>query len=460
MIKLSNFFNVMLVVSIILILANLGFAQTPAPTPILPHQDCPLNRNNSGAIIPPDPCGLLADLHWAMNNLSGAAPHPRWEERVNFGYGAWQNPNGGSENWSVIANTIALWKPSTSMPLAQNIQWWHKFLDCQNGGGPNCTFAAGENPGRLIYIKGTELLSDTYDAQVVTAIAAVNFWAVTHPQYLSLSAKAKKYLRATWAMYTLAAGKTSARTYDSYNDTAQPPQSDICQLAANGSDFYTGPFIAAAGMRSKPSSACQDNRGPLLLRATEKTGVVNKREMKEQVAVATYIQQYRSGDSRDENVYGLVATERTALKAHIDNGTNTSVLVNLLGNVRTSVTYHFLGWREANNHQVRATVMETNLNSFTSAIYASKYSSSTRKAEFLFPWSGAIRNGITRGYGRLFPDIFNPNRVQASNIDLSIGEQENGYHGTRIVEMALPSAQSYYHVMLYSGRSAECIACQ
>lgn len=450
--KLYKLLKAALLAAIIMIPAVAAQAQTPAPTPIAPHSGCLQEAL-------PDPCGLLADLHWAMNNISGNAPHPNWENRVNFGFGPWQNPNGGSENWAVIANAIALWKPATNRPLAQNVQWWHKFLDCQVGGGPSCTFAPNESPGRLKFIKGTELLSDTYDASVTTAVAAVHYWAVANPKNIALADKARKYLRATWAMYTLAAGQTSAPRYDSYSETGQPPLNELCQQAANGTMFYTGPFIAAAGMRSKPASACQDNRGPLLVKALEIPNIQNKREMIEQAAVTAYIRINWPGNSNGDNVYGLTGTERTSLRNHINNASAVTLLTSMLGGVRTSVTYHFIGWNEGGGNQARATVMERNLNTFTSAVYASKYTNSTRKAEFLFPWSNAIRNGITLGYGKLSPNVFNPTEIQASNLDPAINEQPNGFHGTRFVKMNVPTTGKQYHVVLYSDREAECLFC-
>ena len=56
------------------------------------------------------------------------------------------------------------------------------------------------------------------------------------------------------------------------------------------------------------------------------------------------------------------------------------------------------------------------------------------------------RNGITEGYGKLLPDVFYPNTVEASN--LADWETANGFQGDRTVSMPIPTSGRLYHVVI------------
>jgi hypothetical protein len=441
--KLSHLFRAVLVSASILFLVGSASGQTPAPTPIAPNAECPQESA-------PDPCGLLSDLHWAMNNLAGPPPHPNWEARLDWTYNRWRN--GSSENWGPIAHTIALWKPVAGKTVTDSVNWWSTFFDCQMGGV--CSVAGVPDVKHLKYFKGSELLSNTYDASVNTAVAAVNFWATTHNRP-ALADKARGYLRATWAAYTLAAGQGPASTFK--DDYPSPATAHPCQVNQLNQYFFTGPYIAAAGMRSTTAHVCQDGRGPLLTRALQ-WAVTSKRESVEQAAVANYLQTNWPGNAYLENVYALTSGERSTLKNHTAAGNAAPTLLSMLGNARTSVTYRFLGWNDPAQGQVRATVMEKNLNSNTVAVYGVKYSFNSREAHILFPWNNAVfRNGVTRGYGLLAPDVFNPTRFESSNIDPNDPLDPpggNGYHGVRFGSFNVPTTGRLYHVVMSPFQSA------
>jgi hypothetical protein len=152
---------------------------------------------------PPDPCGLQEDIVWAIQGGIGAPPHPNWEARLDWTFLRWRN--GSSQNWGPLAHAIALWRPPVpGKTLADNVQWWHTFFDCQNGGAP-CVVPGVSDPVHLKYMKGSELLSPTYDAAVTSGIASVHYWAKRNNNQ-ALADKARRYLRITFAMYSLASG--------------------------------------------------------------------------------------------------------------------------------------------------------------------------------------------------------------------------------------------------------------
>ena len=103
--------------------------------------------------------------------------------------------------------------------------------------------------------------------------------------------------------------------------------------------------------------------------------------------------------------------------------------------------------------------MESNRNHNTAAIYAAKYTASTRVAQSLFPWApqpptGARpwREGITDGYAQLLPNVTAPTSVQGSNI--KPGETPNSIHGTIVKSLALPTSGKLYHVVIGPNQDA------
>jgi hypothetical protein len=441
--SLSHLVRAVFVSASILFVAAAASAQTTSPTPIAPSAECP--RESA-----PDPCGLLSDLHWAMNNLADPPPHPNWEARLDWTYNRWRN--GSSQNWGPIAHAIALWKPVAGKTVTDSVNWWNTFFDCQLGGV--CSVAGVTDVKHLKYFKGSELFSNNYDGSVTTAVVAVHYWARTRNRPI-LADKARGYLRATWAAYTLAAGQGPAATFR--DDFPSPNTSHPCQVNQLNQYFFTGPYIAAAGMRSTTAHVCQDGRGTLYARALQ-LAVTSKRESVEKSTVLNQLHSTWPGNAYLENVYALTSGERTTLRNHTTSGNAAPTLVSMLGNARTSVTYRFLGWNDPVGGQVRATVMEENLNHNTVALYGVKYTFNSREAHILFPWANAVfRNGVTSGYARLAPDIFNPTQAVASNIDPNDPNDPpggNSYHGVRSSSFPVPTTGKLYHVVMSPFQSA------
>ncbi|MET0754098.1 MAG: Calx-beta domain-containing protein [Pyrinomonadaceae bacterium] len=397
----------------------------------------------------PDPCGMLADLDWVMKGYVGSEPHPNWEGRLDWDYSRW---NASSENWGPIAHAIALWKP---VPGQDSVGWWKTVLDCQTGGP--CNVSVDIAP-KLRYFKGSELFSAIYDGSTTMAVVAVHYWAKKNNDTV-LETKAERYLRATWGSYTLAAGNSYAVRVDIENGDS-PDSVPNCQTNATGTPFFDGPFISMAGMRTTPSSLCQDGRGPLFNHALNRTVANNKRESLDQRAIAAYIQANWNGTNK--NVYGLTATEygtNGVLWRHITGNqlAVSYILDNMfrfnLGNnnyqyIHTIVPYRFLGW--GGTTPIRVTVMESNKNGNTTPTYAVRYDSSTMVSLTLYPWNKDLDRVVgTEGYARLEDSFGNPNaenpvRITASN-------DNNQAHGPRTVTMTgippNPGVQGYQVVL-------------
>jgi hypothetical protein len=426
-------------------------AELEAWRTIIPYEVCEKEPS-------PEPCGMLADLDWAMKGYADPPPHPNWTDRLDWDYSRW---NQSSENWGPVAHAIALWKPVAGQDA---VGWWKTVLDCQTGG--TCNVSESVAP-KIRFFKGSELFSGIYDASTTTAVVAVHYWAKMNnePQ---LEAKAERYLRATWGAYTLAAGNSYALRVDVENDDADGPDSVLnCQTNVSGSPFFDGPFISMAGMRTSPSSLCQDGRGPLFNRALNRSVTNNKREFLDKKAVAAFLQTNWNGTT--ENVYGLTAAEygtsgilwrhitgsQLAVSYILDNMFRFNPGNNNFQYIHTIVPYRFLGW--GGTAPIRVTVMESNRNGNTTPTYAVRYDASTKVSLALYPWNiNSDRVVGTQGYARLeaadgTPNAQNPVQITASNADPLIGEIGIPAHGTRVVTMTgippNPGVQGYQVVL-------------
>ena len=446
-----------------------AIAPIQSPTPILPDADCPQKN-------PPDPCGLLSDLHWAINGIAGSAPHPNWEGHLDWTFNKWRN--GSSQNLPLLSHAISLWKPAPgptggTATQQQKIDWWIAFFTYQLGecpAGQSCFpswVSPATDPMMLKYLKGSELLSNHYDHVTTTAVATVHLWAFTNfGQSSTIASKAKKYLRATWALYTLGAGSSYAFQRQEYWDGETASTTVNCQLGSTG-PFFDGPFLALAGMRADPGAGCQDDRGPLFIRAIDWVVTRNLREGREQKAVCDTIENKWPNQVNRKGVYGLIPDERTMLRNHITGTLAVDAIIAMLGTSKTSANYRLLGWVEGGS-QVRASLVETNHNFNTSAVYAVRYKAASGTAEFLYPYNifcattctcapspcpnRCNRSGITAGYAFLMrgdiQDPLNPDRIKASNGSSCV-------HGTRVVTLLGIPASGSYQVLLSPNAAAQ-----
>lgn len=426
-----------------------------------------------------NPCEMMTTLYTAMTNAprrsttrDGVKQNwwSNWPARLDWTYSHWRDASGnkkyGSQNLPMMAHAIALWIPSESPGTqATSIQWWKDFLDCQNGAPCNVT-----DPQTLRFMKGAELLSNTYDAETTTTVLTVRYWALSHNNP-ELEQKATLYLLYTWGMYSLGAGKAEAKVhFNRYNMNV--PIDQKCQ------PNYNGPFMALAGMRSTPSHTCKDDRSPLFARALQwDLSTSNWKGSQYLTSIYDYLESKLKnqfvnayGLSQEQRDYCRTVVDPTAVapaRTEADSLANADWLATVfLKDVRTIVPYHFVAWsgQGSVSNQIRLTLMETNRNRNTAATYAVRYdfrSGTDSQARALFPWSdkdsrqrcnkklGPWRTEISFGYARFLPRVGKPTSLEASSVDgPGLGESASCTHEDfkAIIEtMTIPNWGWKYH---------------
>lgn len=446
-----------------------------------------------------NPCEMMTSLHTVMTkavrrSAPGAGANsnwwPKWNSKLRWNFEPWrEGPKPGqygSQNLPLMAHAIALWLPRSEYttppnpanetnPLMDPIAWWMKFLDCQNG--LTCNVA---DPQTLRFIKGVELLSNTYDAESTSAVLAVRYWALwqltLNPDSTQLQRLANKtaiYLRNTWILYSLGAGKREAKTVF-HRHNVNDPNNQVCQPS------YNGPYVAIAGMRSTTAHICKDDRGPLLARALHWpiSPTSNWRGVPYLTRIHDFVEaKFPVGSmAGTTNIYGIDESLRTKCRAVIDPASvgqteaaalqSTESVVQLIQSLRTVVKFRFIAWvgQNAPWNQIRVTLMESNRNHNTAAIYAVRYdyrNGSDSIARILYPWSNLasaqrcqitenrpFRAKITNGYAKLLPSESSPTSIEASSIDKNQGEVPNCVHENfvRIIDtMNVPNWAWKYH---------------
>lgn len=423
----------------------------------------------------PDPCGMLENLAWTFNGSVGPIPHPNWQTRLDWDFN--KHRIGSSENWGPVAHALALWRPQSEFTVPAGMTragWWHTFFNCQNREADDTTDLPQVNetqrcPGTLAamgleFYRRHELFSNNYDGDVLAAVVSVRHWAIKNG-HSDLALKATLFLRHTWVLYALGAGKAEALR-EINRDT---PNGKNCQRGGNGTWFW-GPYVALAGMRSTPAHSCQDQRSFIFARALGWRKAQPWKEMKGFHDVLDFIErdqpQLSSNPFRFENAYGFESDHIGLVNEHILNGTRADLLTNFIARVRTSVPYHILGYevRDAagNKHQARLTLMEESLNGNTVATYAVKYefnpdSARHKTVQYLFPFISRTGGACGDQPWRLKPiphgmAFFSGNEVIAKG--LAPGEFNNchnagGSSTNPIVDqMVVPPGNLIYHVVL------------
>lgn len=375
---------------------------------------------------------------------------------------------GGSMNLPVLTSALGLYlKGGKAYVVGGGVQnptgyrikyadWWIWYLASQVGEDPTVYlppsgFSAPPARAKLNYFKGTEQFSNIYDTADVIAVVAVRYWAYLNRNNTTVidSAKAdqlilltRKFLRANWAIYGMAAGETPVWTYDMGDGwrkddngnqlparvPATPTQTTDTQFdptaPRKGNGYiYDGHFLALAGARSKLGGHWNyDYRFPLFDRAIGELGnyVPLGRPPKE-FALLNNLQSswaaWAAGQSPtpDENAYGLTAEDRQNFDALLHNcyyTTNPRALKcpdpsqpyssqdaqnfrswlagtyqPWLSSIKIATTYRILGARGW-----RASMMQENTNGNTTNFYAVYYQAhdpndtAHAKATFLFPW--------------------------------------------------------------------------
>lgn len=391
------------------------------------------------------PGEMLHELNAALRNQPETY---NWRANLDPTFNCWRV--GCSENLTVIAAAVALVKaPIGTAPngTPYNIyNWWHSFLNCQNGVSCNVSPA-----GSLIYFKGSEMMANTYDWSVTAAVSAVNWWAHQHGD-AAMANESRLYLRKTWVVYALAAGSSYARQYRDDIDESGNLVGDgtgqfthRCQVNSAGTPYFDGPFLPLASPRTNRSFYCSDSRGVLLAKAIAWPLTKNNQEDAELANLRAYIEPNWPGNAYGENVYALNGNERLLIQDHINNGNQVPAFLSVLnnGNTRFRVRMHFLGWPG-----VRVSVIEESANNNTKGpLYAAKYDRSIREAHMLYPWRPSASSGYQSGYGRLLPTEVSPTYVEASNTaDDETPPLNHG--GLHILRFNVPSSPPLYHVVV------------
>jgi hypothetical protein len=377
----------------------------------------------------PDPCqgkknSPCAPTITLADSIRGVEPrYTNYRGWLDWNFKAWVELDS-SKNLPVLAHAITLWRLSSEWnpppnPPRNPVQWWLKFLNCQVG-DPACPSNA---PPKLKVMKADELLSNTYDADTTRAVVSVFHWAGKQmvsgnqsAEVSDLAFKSRLYLEKTWGMYVLGAGYGPSKSIVHYGN--RDLSSDRQRCDRNGSSYwYTGAFMALAGMRSAWGHLCEEDRGPLFMRAlapewpgalpssvpVDMKTLVKAGESSAQWELLDLIQQKRAQFPsnpnflyKDDNAYGLHAGLRAFMVGLIVNGGGSETIRTFMQGTNLPAEYHFLGWTDAGGRQVRMTVMKENNSAATIPTYAVLYRSADnltgisgvdRTAEAMIPFS-------------------------------------------------------------------------
>lgn len=394
------------------------------------------------------PGDLMEELYTALTT-PGRISTSKYLNSLSLDFNSWRV--GGSQNLPVIAAATALIETSKPSPppgltLNQMIDWWTKFLTCQNNPG-SCTVPT---PASLVYFKSGEVFSYTYQWSVDASVLTVNWWAHRNNNP-ALQLAARIYLRKTWSLYGLAAGTGNADTYLDNTDAATGIVNDSvifqhrCHRTAGGQVNYNGPFLALAATRSSPGFFCADDKAVLYSRAIAWPSLKANWERLPQKNVRTYLETNWPGNPYGESVYALNAGERQLLMEQMSQGSWTSTLLGVINSdgTRFQAPIHFLAWPG-----VRVSVIETTpalINNPGKTAFAVKYDAGLKQGHFLYPWNKDPSAPYRHGQAKLLPNATSPTQIEASS---KRDDETVGPHGLHIVRFNVPATQPMYHVVV------------
>lgn len=407
-----------------------------------------------------------------------------WKDCLDPNFNHW--PAGGSQNLPVVSAAIGMFIPGVyddDMPVRIDyspstirvtyIDWWTDFLEAQVGVNMDALNRPGKPtrtlPGQLRYFHSRESFSNIYDAPVVATVVAINYWAQknpTAPGATYLGSLAGKYLRATSAVFALAAGPGPTRRHKmgykadlvthALTTTEErkpvdytPPLENTeyypkAPLRSDGTNYWSGNFIALPGQRSKIVNInwVFDDRFPLLARAL---GTIDNYRSNESVATQKTLLEYLKNTSpAPDALYGLSDADRFDLKTLIDSATGAATVVSWLSGIRTNVTFRILGW----SNGIRTSLMESNNNFNDTCMWAVKYDPVTdptnKVATFLFTWWD--NNGSNEGWARLEQGLiraYHPAKLKqgSDGVWRTVHPEMEAY-------INIPTSDPTYHVVL------------
>jgi len=416
--------------------------------------------------LPPFPGGLgqmMQELDAAVNNRCEIY---KWRVNWTANHQNFTNFDAGSQNLPVVAGAVALIRDANKAPA---VNFFTTLLTCQTTPG-SCSWPNG-HPS-ISHFKGKEILSNVYDYAVVDSVMVVNWWAHRNPLVAGaqdLQPLTRLYLRKTWSLYALAAGKTWSRELREDNTLQGVNTGNGCGQAVipcnirinNGSIFFTGPFLALAGLRSfsEPGQRpCYDDRAVQFAYAINwnNGSFTNKAENDSQASIRNTIRASWPGNSYGESVFALNPGEEQLVKDHILGNVNyadTLTGVIGVGGTRFHVPMHLIGWADGS----RLTYLEYHENNNTpGTVYALKFEPGSQSAHLHYPFHGS-KNGPYRvtNHGQVtIGTNINPNcgfpfgqQLETWNqpCDISTGDCK---HEERRLWMPLPSSTKVYEVVV------------
>lgn len=427
---------------------------------ILNHQGCAnpgTQQEELLSTIQNNYTGDTGTLYWDGYREEAYAS---WRKCLQPGFAAWAV--NGSQNLPVLGAAIGLFRePALNMTgvnlsRAGNptyIKWWNDFLGYQVG-------ALEVSNTSLGHFKGTEIFSSIYDGPVVSAIVAVRYWASistnsSKPGAGDIGKYAKRYLRTNWFIYGLSAGAGPAKAHDIPGAAWDfDPYVPLVQETFGNPPKYAGHFLALAGSRSNKDYMTEGQRSALFDRAIQYSNKAGRdgtydlstsNEARSQKLLLNHLAGLWSSNAT-ENLYGLTAADRTAFRNLINDGTvNYFNIADWLNGINTFRTFRILGWN-VGGKQVRVSILESNPNGNTPAMYGVKYEQATNTATFLYPWTSHVTAGKCHlaGVATLYND-----RVEASQpgVRKRPACTEIVFAG-RSATMTIPQSGQLFHLVL------------
>ena len=344
--------------------------------------------------------------------LQGNMPECDWEASLSLNFSAWPS---GSANNPVLAAAVELIDTGSS----EITNWWHNYLRYELG-------LQSEPESSLGFFSAHELTSN-YQRFNATAVLAVHYWAHINNDSI-LEGYARRYLRATWAIYALAAGRHPVKTFHDRG------------LVTDGKPgLYNGPHVALAGARSLSDNWVFPDRGELLSKAVDFSPRFSGGQGSSAFAIRQVVDFLLP---RWNDVFGLTDTEKGDLRDLFLSDQVPSVIGSMLSGIKTYRPLHLLGWSDG----IRASLIESNPVGHTAALFGIVYyrdamDAMGREGHMIYPWNRS-RESANIGTGSSASLDLDAHTMQGTN------GPGTGTHPEVIVTLDLPESAPLFHFTL------------
>lgn len=249
-----------------------------------------------------------------------------WRSQFQPAFNNWSG--GGSQNKPVVAAAIKLWADGDTAART----WWSDFLKNQLGDvdDPNL-------PLKVRHFHSTELFASGYDTRTVSAVAAARLWYQTHGNPDGTLDLTRRWLRATWVTYALAAGSVKMQQLYSINCGATPESKAVPGLS------QTDTFVQLPSPRSKDEA--WQLAVPSFFRARSNLSNPVPKSYEPDPVKRLWNVLQAQWTRTDWSVYGLNQPTRDLISGIINNTTfDPGTLYSILGNTRFWVNLHILAF--------------------------------------------------------------------------------------------------------------------